>query len=78
MTQFRTKNPFSRSLRRLTAALLAMALWLGAFAGAQAQSAARADLYAPNVSAFPNISAQLDVFDASGLFVSGLQPGAVS
>ena len=78
MTQSRTRNPFPHPLRRLAAALTALALWLGAFVGAQAQAAARADLYPPDASTFPNISAQLDVFDASGLFVSGLEPGALT
>jgi hypothetical protein len=41
---------------------------------AQAQSSAYAELGKPNVSDFPTISAALDVYDASGQFVSGLTP----
>ena len=45
---------------------------------ASAQSQARADLYTPDVSAFPSISALLDVYDTNGIFASGLKPEAVS
>jgi hypothetical protein len=39
---------------------------------AQAQGSARLSLYALQTDTFPSISAELDVFDASGSFVSGL------
>jgi len=45
---------------------------------AGAQSQAQAVLYAADASAFPSISAFMDVFDASGRFVSGLQPQQVT
>ena len=44
----------------------------------RAQTQAFADLYPPDVSAFPDISALLDVYDSSGRFASGLNPQSVS
>jgi hypothetical protein len=43
-----------------------------------AQSRARVDLYTPDVSAYPSISALLDVYDANGIFATGLKPEAVT
>ena len=45
---------------------------------ASAQSSAYAEIGVPDTSAFPNISALLDVYDASGQFVSGLKPSDVT
>jgi hypothetical protein len=45
---------------------------------AGAQSRSRADLYPPDVSAYPSISALLDVYDANWFFASGLKPEAVT
>lgn len=45
---------------------------------ASAQTAAYAEISAPDASAFPNISALLDVYDASGQFVGGLLPSALA
>ena len=45
---------------------------------ALAQSQAQAVLYPADASAFPSISTFMDVFDASGRFVSGIQPGQVT
>src|SRR5512138_2575867 len=45
---------------------------------ARAQSQAQALLYAADASAFPTISAFMDVFDVSGRFVSGIQPAQVT
>jgi len=45
---------------------------------AAAQSGLTASLSAPDASIFPTISAYLDVHDADGRFVEGLQPGQVS
>ena len=39
-----------------------------------AQSSAYAEIGAPDVSAFPNITTVLDVYDSNGQFVSGLLP----
>ncbi len=66
-------------MRKSFVSFLTLGLLIGSFIGAQAQTpTARVDLYPPDVSAFPAISAQMDVFDASGAFASGLQPEAVT
>jgi hypothetical protein len=44
----------------------------------RAQSAAYAEIGIPDTSAFPKISAVLDVYDANGQFVSGLKPTDIS
>lgn len=44
---------------------------------ASAQTSAYAEISAPDASAFPKISALLDVYDASGQFVGGLEPSAL-
>jgi hypothetical protein len=43
-----------------------------------AQTAAYAEISVPDASAFPRVSALLDVYDASGQFVGGLKPSAVA
>ena len=45
---------------------------------ASAQTSAYAEISAPDASAFPKVSALLDVYDASGQFVAGLKPSAVA
>jgi len=45
---------------------------------ASAQTSAYAEISAPDASAFPKISALLDVYDASGQFVGGLKPSALA
>lgn len=45
---------------------------------AQAQEQARAVLYAADAAAFPTISTFMDVFDASGRFVSSIHPEQVT
>ncbi|MBI5840677.1 MAG: FHA domain-containing protein [Chloroflexi bacterium] len=45
---------------------------------ARAQGQAAAELYPPDISAFPAVSALLDVFDANRIFASGLKPEAVT
>jgi hypothetical protein len=47
-------------------------------ARAQSQGQAQAVLYPADASAFPTVSTFLDVFDASGRFVSGLKPEQVA
>jgi len=49
-------------------------LYLSSFTLALAQSSAYAEIGPPDVSAFPNISTVLDVYDSNGQFVSGLKP----
>jgi hypothetical protein len=44
---------------------------------ASAQISAYAEISAPDASAFPKVSALLDVYDASGQFVGGLKPSAL-
>ena len=66
-------------MRKFLVLIFSLSLLLGAVPGVHAQQAlASADLYPADVSAFPKISALLDVFDAQRFFVSGLKPGAVS
>ena len=45
---------------------------------ARAQGTAYADLAAPDLTAFPSVSALLDVYDTQGQFVSGLKPEGVT
>jgi hypothetical protein len=45
---------------------------------ASAQTSAYAEISVPDASAFPKVSVLLDVYDASGQFVSGLKPSAVA
>lgn len=70
--------PSPWKMRKLFGLLLSFGLLLGSFNGVQAQGQGWADLYPPDTAGFPTISAQLDVFDASGFFISGLQPGMVT
>ena len=42
------------------------------------QNSATADLYAADISAFPEVSALLDVFDSQKFFAPGLKSEAVS
>ena len=66
-------------MRKFLVLILSLSLLLGAVPGVHAQQAlASADLHPADVSAFPKISALLNVFDAQRFFVSGLKPGAVS
>ncbi len=67
-------------MRKLLTVLFGLSLLLGwglpirAFAQGQAEI----DIYPTDVSAFPVVSTFMDVFDASGRFVSGLKPGDVT
>jgi hypothetical protein len=68
-------------MRNLLALFLSLSLLLGAAPASQAyaqQNTASADLYPADISAFPAVSALLDVFDSQNFFASGLKPGAVS
>jgi len=66
-------------MRKFLAVLLGIGLILGPHSfSARAQGQATADLYTPDSSAFPAISVLLDVFDASGIFASGLKAEVVS
>ncbi|MBI4733039.1 MAG: FHA domain-containing protein [Chloroflexi bacterium] len=67
-------------MRKLLSAFLALLCLIGITKGlpARAQTTARLTLFALDTSAYPTLSAALDVFDASGNFVTGLTPGQVS
>ncbi len=61
-------------MRRLFAFLLSVSLLVAPQAFASAQTAAYAEVAAIDAQDFPQISALVDVYDANGGFVSGLQP----
>jgi len=61
-------------MRRLIAFLLSLGLLVTTRAFAYAQTAAYAEITAINAQNFPKVSALLDVYDANGEFISGLQP----
>ncbi len=67
-------------MRNFFALLLSLSLFLGSAPSVRAQQTnlASADLYPADVSAFPTVSALLDVFDAQGIFASGLIPESVT
>jgi hypothetical protein len=66
-------------MRKFVALLFSLSLLLSAVSAVHAQQKlASADLYPVEASAFPTISAFLDVFDSNGIFVTGLKPEAVS
>lgn len=60
-------------MARIIAALLGLLLLVGQSFTVRAQSAATATLSAVNAEGFPTIAALLDVFDAQGQFVTGLE-----
>jgi hypothetical protein len=66
-------------MRKFFALLFSLSLLLGAVPSAYAQqNRTSAELYPVDISAFPTVSAFLDVFDSNGIFASGLKPEAVS
>ncbi|MBI5943401.1 MAG: FHA domain-containing protein [Chloroflexi bacterium] len=66
-------------MRKSLLLFLSLSLLLGAAPNVSAQqNSATADLYPADISAFPAVSALLDVFDSQNFFASGLKPGAVS
>ena len=65
-------------MRNFFLALFSLSLLFGWGLPVRAQGQAEAILYPADVSNFPTISAFLDVFDASGAFVSGLKPEAMT
>ncbi len=66
-----------RKLSRFLLIVLALS-FISGFISARAQGSARLSLYALQTDSFPSITAGLDVFDASGNFVSGLTGGDVT
>ena len=66
-------------MRKFLALIFSLSLLLSAAPKVYAQqNTASADLYPADISAFPTITALLDVFDSQNFFASGLIPGAVS
>jgi hypothetical protein len=68
-------------MRKFLALLLGLSLLLGTASTASVhaqQNTASANLYPADLSTFPTVSAFLDVFDSTGIFVSGLKPEAVT
>jgi hypothetical protein len=65
-------------MRKILIALFSLCLLFAQGSLVRAQGQAEAILYPADVSNFPTVSAFLDVFDASGAFVSGLKPEAVT
>ena len=61
-------------MRRLFVFFLSLGLLIVPGAFAHAQTAAYAEVTAINAQNFPQVSALVDVYDANGEFVSGLQP----
>ncbi len=69
-------------MRKFFVLLLGLSLLLSAAPAlhvrARQTNLASADLYTADVSAFPKVSAFLDVFDSQGIFASGLIPESVT
>ena len=61
-------------MRKLVLTLLGLLLLAGQSNAVRAQSAATAELSLVDAQGFPNVAALLDVFDAQGQFITGLQP----
>ena len=64
--------------RSLIGVILIISLFLGQGTPVHAQGQALADLYPPDTSTFPKVSALLDVFDERGVFATGLKPESVT
>lgn len=65
-------------MRKLLILIAGLGLLMGWGLPVRAEGQAQADLYPADASAFPTISTFLDVFDATGRFVSGLKPAQVT
>src|SRR5512140_3864404 len=65
-------------MRKFLLLLVSLGLFLRWGVPARAAPGAEADLYPTDSSAFPTISTFLDVFDATGRFVSGLKAAQVT
>ncbi len=67
-------------MRKLVLSVLSLILLVGwgLPVRAHAQAQAEVDLYPVDASAFPVMSSYLDVYDASGRFISGLKPANVT
>lgn len=65
-------------MRRLLRFILTVSLLAGTRTFAHAQTAAYAEIVRINAENFPRISALVDVYDADGGFISGLEPSDVT
>jgi hypothetical protein len=66
-------------MRKFFALFLSLSILLGAASSVRAQqNLASATLYSVDASTFPSVTAILDVFDAQRVFVSGINPEAVT
>jgi hypothetical protein len=65
-------------MHRFVAILISLSLLLGLQQPAHAQGQAFAELYPPDLSTFPQVSALVDVFDETGRFATGLTKEAIT
>ncbi|HSM70497.1 MAG TPA: hypothetical protein VK851_03055, partial [Anaerolineales bacterium] len=65
-------------MRRLTRFILTVSLLAGNRSFVHAQTAASAEIVRIDASSFPQVSALVDVYDANGEFISGLEPGDIT
>lgn len=65
-------------MRRLSRLLLSLSLLAGSWTFAHAQTAAYAEIVRVDASNFPQVSALVDVFDADGRFIAGLEPSEIT
>jgi len=65
-------------MRRLLRFILTVSLLAGSRSFAYAQTAAYAEIARVDASNFPQVSALLDVYDANGEFITGIEPGDIT
>ncbi len=65
-------------MRRLTRFILTFSLLAGAWTFVHAQTAAYAEIVRIDASNFPQVSALMDMYDANGEFITGVQPSDIT
>ena len=65
-------------MRRLFRFILTVSLLAGTWSFVHAQTAAYAEIVRVDASGFPRVSALVDVYDANGQFISGLEPADIT
>lgn len=65
-------------MRRLTRFILIVGLLAGTWTFVHAQTAASAEIVRIDASNFPQVSALLDVYDANGAFITGIEPSDIT
>ena len=65
-------------MRRLTRFILTLSLLAGTTTFVHAQTAASAEIVRIDVSKFPQVTVLVDVYDANGEFVTGVEPGDIT